>query len=91
MGSTIRVEYELRDESGDGYIVSGERVRVDEYLPRQISHGVVVATLPTLKFSTQVTNGTMVGYGEVVLGFVAEDETFVEYLELYDKCEITAE
>ena len=91
VGSTIRVEYELTDESGEGYIVSGERVRVDEYLPRQISHGVVVATLPTLKFSTQVTNGTMVGYGEVVLGFVAEDETFVEYLELYDKCEITAE
>ncbi|MBK9613022.1 hypothetical protein [Candidatus Amarobacter glycogenicus] len=91
VGSTIRLQFEFTDSNGDQYISDGEAFGIDQTLPQRQRLGTITATLPTAEFAAQVTNGNLLGYAGVYLGFVAANEALISYREYYDDCLIEAE
>ena len=90
-GTTFRTQYEFTDTNGDGFIASGEKFDIYQYEPFAQEVGVIAAPLPAASFVHPSALGELTGFATVELTFIAADEAYINYVEEYASCRMTAQ
>lgn len=90
-GATFRTQYEFTDSNGDAFIASGERFSIYQYEPFAQELGTLTATLPATTFGHPSALDALTGLATVKLTFISVNEAYIDYVEQYVNCRLTAE